>query len=364
MTIRDISQFIEEYSPLNYQESYDNAGLIIGNPDSEVNGVLLCIDVTEKVIEEAIAKNCNLIISHHPLIFHGLKKLSGNSFVERAIVKAIENRIAIYSAHTNMDVASEGVNKHIANKLGLGDIEYLRPLKDNLLKVITYVPVAYAENVREAMFNAGAGNIGNYDRCSFNSIGEGTFRGNEKSKPFVGEPLKTHTENEVRIETICPRHLLSKVLSALQKAHPYEEPAFDIYALENIYSRAGLGIIGNLDKPINTLEFLQNLKKIFQVPVIKHTILLKDQVQRIAFCGGAGIEVLNDAIKAKADLLITADVKYHQYFEADDHIVIVDIGHYESEQYTKEIFYNILIKKFPNFAIHFSEINTNPVNYL
>lgn len=364
MTIRQIIEKLEQYAPLALQEGYDNAGLILGHPDTEVKAALLCIDVTEQVIDEAIDRGCDLVISHHPLIFVGLKRINGSSYLERAVIKAIKHGVAVYSSHTNMDVVWNGVNVHIAEKLGLQSIEILRPLQKQLLKIVTFVPTSHADAVRQSLFEAGAGHIGNYDSCSYNTVGEGTFRGQAGAHPFVGEPLKLHFEPEVRIETICERHKLSPVIRSLLKAHPYEEPAYDIYPLENTYDRAGLGVVGNLTQPVDSIEFLKYLKKIFNVTTIKHTAPVKRSIQRVAFCGGSGSDLLSDAIRAKADIYISADFKYHQFFNADGQIIIADIGHFESEQYTKEIFYQILTKNFPNFAVHFSEINTNPVNYL
>jgi len=364
MTIRQVTEQLEYYAPLSLQESYDNAGLILGHPDTEVTAILLCIDVTEEVVDEAIAKGCNLIISHHPLIFSGLKRINGNSYLERTIIKAIKNDIAVYSSHTNMDVVWGGVNIHAAEKLGLQSVEILRPIQKQLLKIITFVPTTHADMVRQALFDAGAVHIGNYDSCSYNLSGEGSFRGLQGTNPFVGEPMKLHFEPEIRIETICERYKLSQVIRALMDAHPYEEPAYDIYPLENTHERLGLGVVGDLPHPVDALEFLSSIKQLFNVPAIRHTPLIKNSIQRVAFCGGSGSDLLADAIKSKADIFITSDFKYHQFFNADGRIIIADIGHYESEQFTKEIFYQILTKNFPNFAVHFSEIKTNPVNYL
>ncbi len=364
MTVREVIKVLETYAPLTFQESYDNAGLQVGHWEDEIQSILLCVDVTEEVIAEAITKNCNLIISHHPLIFSGIKSIIGSTFVEKVIEKAIKHSINIYSVHTNIDIVWGGVNIHAAWMLGLQGVEVLRPLKNHLFKVVTFVPVEFAERVRQSMFDAGAGNIGNYDSCSFNIEGQGTFRGNAESKPFVGEPLKLHLESEIRVETICTRHILSQVISNMLKAHPYEEPAYDIYPLENKYLRAGLGVVGNLENEIDTLTFLHNVKKIFNIPFLKYTKIIKNKTLRVAFCGGSGSELINDAIRVGADIFISADFKYHQFFNANNQITLVDIGHYESEQHVKEIFYQILRKNFSNFAIHFSEIKTNPVNYL
>ncbi|MCX7986834.1 MAG: Nif3-like dinuclear metal center hexameric protein [Bacteroidales bacterium] len=364
MVVKEVISAIENYAPLSFQESYDNAGLILGSPEMEVSAALICIDITEEVVEEAINKGINLIISHHPLIFSGLKRIIGNSYIEKAVIKALKHDIAVYCAHTNMDITWDGVNIHVAKKIGLKEIEILRPLQKHLVKIVTFVPNSHATAVREALFEAGAGHIGNYDSCSYNIHGEGTFRGLSGSNPFVGEPHKLHFESEVRIETICPRHILSQVIKAMLKAHPYEEPAYDIYPIDNLYERAGLGVVGNLERAVETYEFLLFIKELFKVPLIKHTKPIKKFIERVAFCGGSGSDLLTDALKAKADIFISADFKYHQFFNTEGQVIIADIGHFESEQYTKEIFYQILTKKFPNFAVHFSEINTNPVNYL
>ncbi len=363
MTVREIIEVIEQNFPLAYQESYDNAGLNIGDSKMEVRGILLTIDVTEDVIDEAIARGTNLIISHHPLIFKGIKKLTGSNYIEKTIIKAITNKIAIYCAHTNLDVAWHGINMHVANKLGLTNSSILRPLQNQLFKIVTFVPSEQADIVRKALFEAGAGVIGNYDSCSFNLTGEGSFRGNELTNPFVGEPQKLHFEKEVRIETICPNHLLDEVISNLLKAHPYEEPAYDIYPLHNVFPRAGLGVIGDLPESTATIKFLTLIKEIFHCKLIRHTHLIKTEIRRVAFCGGSGSELLPDAIRKQADIFISADFKYHQFFDSNGKIIIADIGHFESEQFVKEIFYDILIKKFPNFAVCFSEVNTNPINY-
>jgi dinuclear metal center YbgI/SA1388 family protein len=364
MQVKDIATVFETFAPLQYQESYDNAGLCIGNPEMPINAVLLTIDITEAVIDEAIEKKCNLIISHHPLIFSGLKKITGNNYVERCVLKAIQSNIAIYSAHTNADSVWNGVNSIIADKLNLKDCKILSPQKGELRKLVTFVPEAQANQVREALFNAGAGSIGNYDSCSYNIKGEGTFKGNESSKPFVGEPGNLHVEPEIRIETIFPKHIQSKILSALNSKHPYEEPAYDIYPLENNFERIGMGMFGELENEMDELDFLKIIKTAFNAGCVRYTPLTGKKVKKVAICGGSGSSMLKDAIRSGADFFITADFKYHQFFDAEGKLVIADIGHYESEQFTKELFYNLLIKNFPTFAVHFSNIKTNPINYL
>ncbi len=364
MRIKDVAKILEHFSPLQFQEAYDNSGLCIGNPETEVTGILLTIDITEPVIDEAFSKNCNLIISHHPLIFNEIKRLTGYKYTERCIIKAIRNNIAVYSAHTNFDAVFDGVNNKICEKLLLQNCRILSPIKGQLKKLVTFVPNNYADKVREALFNAGAGNIGNYDSCSYNTTGKGTFKGNDYTIPFAGEKGKLHSEDETRIETIFPQFLQKNIIEALLAAHPYEEVAFDIYSLENTYNKVGMGMIGELPESLDELSFLQKVKTIFNAGSIRYTKLLGKPVKKIAVCGGSGSNLLSNAINNNADVFITGDFKYHQFFDADGKILIADIGHYESEQFTKEIYYNLLIKNFPKFAVHFSSINTNPINYL
>ncbi|MDP3641594.1 MAG: Nif3-like dinuclear metal center hexameric protein [Bacteroidota bacterium] len=364
MQLRQITQYLESIAPLAFQESYDNSGLIIGHPDDEISGILITLDITEEILDEAINRNLNLIVAHHPIIFDGIKKLNGKNYIERCVAKAIKNDIAIYAAHTNLDSVFGGVNSKICEKLDLRNCEVLAPLPNFLKKLVTFVPVADADKVRKALFDAGAGHIGNYDSCSFNQAGQGSFRGNEWSNPYAGEKNQLHLEAEIRIETIFPKHIQSQVIQALLAAHPYEEVAYDIYPLENEYHQSGIGMIGELDSPMDEMEFLQKLKEAFQCKVIKHTRLLSKPIRKVAVCGGSGSAYLSFALARKADLYISGDFKYHQFFDAEQQIIIADIGHYESEQFTKEVFYELLTKNFPKFAIHLSEISTNPVSYL
>lgn len=361
--LKEITGFLEGFAPLSLQETYDNAGLIFGNPDSEINSVLVTLDVTEKVVDEAIAKKMGLIVAHHPLIFSGLKKITGKNDVERSLIKAIQNNIAIYAAHTNLDSVEGGVNGKICEKLGLQNCRILQPSTGQLKKLVTFIPVGEAEKVRNAVFAAGAGNIGNYDRCGFNLEGRGSFRGNAHSKPFIGEKGETHYEKELRFETIFPAHLQNKIIAALLQSHPYEEVAFDIYPLENAHPKIGMGMVGTLPQPIAETDFLKKLKTTFGAGIIKHTALKNKPVAKVAVCGGAGSFLLKAAMAAKTDFFVTGDFKYHQFFEAQGKLVIADIGHFESEQFTKELFYELLTKKFPKFAVHLSEVGTNPVFY-
>ncbi len=364
MQLQKLISELELLAPSSYQESYDNAGLIVGSPNTEINKALICFDVTEEVLEEAKTIGANLIISHHPIIFGGLKKLNGKNYVERIVIAAIKADIALYAMHTNLDNVILGTNRILAEKLGLKNLQVLAPLKGRFRKLVTFCPVDYAEKVRTAIFDAGAGHIGKYDQCSFNAQGQGTFRAGDDTKPFVGEANQLHFEEEVRIETIFPDYLERKIISSLKKAHPYEEVAYDIFKLENESAELGAGIIGDLEVTENEMDFLNNLKSITQAEGIRYTKLRNKNIKRVALCGGSGAFLINNAKRANADIYITGDVKYHEFFDADDQIVIADIGHYESEQFTKELLISYIKEKFPTFAVQISDTNTNPINYL
>lgn len=364
MKIKEIVSALEQFAPLPLQDGFDNAGLQIGLTDAEVAGALLCLDVTEAVIDEAISSGCNLIISHHPLIFKGYKSFTGNDYVERCIIKAIKNDIVVYSAHTNLDNAQGGVNDKIAEKIGLKNLRFLSEKEDMLLKLVTFVPESHAENVREALFDAGCGHIGNYDSCSFSTAGEGTFRAGEGTNPYCGTKGELHREVERRIETILPVFRKTAAVKALLNVHPYEEPAFDVYPLKNKWAQSGSGIVGELDVAETELDFLKRIKKIFEVDCLKHNKFSGRSIQKIALCGGAGSFLLPHAIAAGADVFITGEMKYHEYFGRESEILLAEIGHYESEQYTKEIFYSILKEQFPNVEVRNSKVNTNPIKYL
>ncbi|AKA54191.1 Nif3-like dinuclear metal center hexameric protein [Bacteroides fragilis] len=364
MKIKEIVSALERFAPLPLQDGFDNAGLQIGLTDAETTGALLCLDVTEAVLDEAIASGCNLIISHHPLIFKGYKSITGKDYVERCILKAIKNDIVIYSAHTNLDNAPGGVNFKIAEKIGLKNVRILDPKESSLIKLVTFVPSAQAEEVRNALFTAGCGCIGNYDSCSYNTEGEGTFRAQEGSHPFCGTVGELHRETEVRIETILPEYKKGEVIRALLSKHPYEEPAYDLYPLHNSWAQVGSGIVGELEEPESELEFLKRIKKRFEVGCLKHNKLTGRLIQKVSLCGGAGAFLIPQAVRSGADVFITGEIKYHDYFGRETDILLAEIGHYESEQYTKEIFYSIIRDLFPNFALQFSKVNTNPIKYL
>jgi dinuclear metal center YbgI/SA1388 family protein len=364
MVLSELIHCLEEAYPLSYQESYDNSGLQVGSPDQEIHSVLITVDITDRVIDEAISKGAGLILAHHPLIFQGLKRLTGNGYVERCVIKAIRNNIALYACHTNADNLREGLNAALARRLGLTNCRILQPIKGRLRKLVTFVPPEQAEQVRQALFSAGAGTIGEYDNCSYNLQGHGTFRGSEKTNPFAGEKGKNHTEPETRIETIFPVHLQALVVKALLATHPYEEPAYDIYTLENEYQKAGAGLIGELVPASGGEQFTRMVKERLGAEALRHTGFLPGDIKKVAVCGGSGAFLVSEAIRQGANAFVTADLKYHQFFDADSQILLIDAGHFETEQVVKELFYEVLIKKFPNFAVHFSEVNTNPVNYI
>ncbi len=363
MQIKEITSYLESVAPGALQESYDNSGLLVGNPEADVKKVLVALDVTEEVVEEAIAKGCGMIISHHPIIFGGLKSFTGKNYVERTVMAAIKNDVALYAIHTNLDNVHTGVNQMIGSKLGITNMQVLAPKKGVLKKLVVFVPEENKDAVVEAMYAAGGGKVGEYDECSFQINGTGTFRGSENTNPTVGEKLVRQYEKEVRVEMILAAHRLNAVVKAMIEAHIYEEVAYDIYSLENYHQQIGSGMLGHLPEPMYSLDFLQKVKDTFG-GTVRYTSLIKDQVSRIAWCGGSGSFLLPQAKASGADVFLTSDFKYHQFFDAENEIIVADIGHYENEQFTKELIAQVLIEKFPTFAILLTETNTNPINYL
>lgn len=364
MRIKDITDFLEQFAPLSYQESYDNSGLLVGDANAEISGIAITLDVTEQVIDEAIRNGDNLIIAHHPLIFKGLKSLTGKHWVERCVIKALKHDIALYAIHTNLDNVHLGVNRKIAEKLSLKNIRVLSPKSEVLSKLVTFVPHEDAQQVLDALYKAGAGQIGQYDHCSFQTEGTGTFRPGDGSSPHIGNHHVDETVNEKRIELIFPSHLNHRIVSALHNSHPYEEVAYYLSTLSNTNQEVGSGIVGDLTSPMDTSEFLRHLKQIMRSDCVRHTPICTEKVSKVALCGGAGSFLLGKAIGAGADVFITGDFKYHDFFEADNRIVVADIGHFESEQFTKDLLYDIISEKFTNIALRLSEVQTNPINYL
>ena len=364
MQISAVLSYLESIAPLAYQESYDNAGLLTGSGDWECSGILTTLDATEAVVLEAIARGCNLIVAHHPIIFGGLKKINGKNYVEKALIAAIKHDIALYAIHTNLDnVTAEGVNGRMAARLGLMNGRPLLPREATLRKLYCFVPTTHLEVVRNAILTTGAGHIGGYTECSFSSEGRGTFKGGPDTQPFVGQPGIRHEEAETRVEAILPAHISRRVITAMIAAHPYEEVAYDLVNLANTHPGVGSGLIGELAEPMEESLFLEKIRQAFQVPVIRHTRLTGRPVKKCALCGGAGSFLISKALEAGADFYITADVKYHEFFDANDRLVIADIGHFESEQFTIDLLFEVLREKFLNFAVLKSDTKTNPINY-
>ncbi len=364
MRIKDIINTIEQLAPLSLQESYDNSGVQVGDVFQEAKGALVCIDVTENVVDEAISLGCNLIISHHPLLFRSVKSITGRNYIERCVIKALKNDIVIYSSHTSLDNAEDGVNYKLAEMLGLQDVRILSPMSDSLLKLVTFVPNSHVEQVRAALFNAGGGNIGKYDSCSFNLEGEGTFRGGEEANPYVGKVGSIHIEKETRIETILPKFKQGDVLRALMSVHPYEEPAYDFYPLANDWKQAGSGVVGVLPEALPEQDFLYLLKDVFQLNTVMHSKMSNREIKDVALCGGAGSFLIPNAIAYGADAFVTGEARYNDFYDVEDKLLFAVLGHYESEISTKDIFFDVISKKYTNFAIYKSSFDSNPVKYL
>lgn len=363
-TINELIKIIENNFPPSLQENYDNSGFILGDKNKNISSVLITIDINEKVIDEALEKKCNFIISHHPIIFHPIKRITGSNYIERTIIKAIKNDIAIYCAHTSVDNSFYGLNRIIAEKLGLQNLKIIAPKEDILKKLVVFVPLSHAEILRQAIFKVGAGHIGNYDSCSFNIEGVGTFRAGENTNPYVGKIGELHNEAEQRIETIFPDFLTSRIIKAIKKVHPYEEVAFDIYPLENKHTNFGSGIIGDMINPMAEIDFLKFIKNKLNLDFLKYSELMNKSVKKVAICSGACHFLINEAKNQNADVFISSEFKYDQYISAQNEIVLIDAGHYETEIFVKKLFYDLITKNFTNFAVKFSDEFKNPVNYL
>lgn len=363
MIVQDIIKKLDQLAPLVYAEEFDNVGLIIGDKKAKVDGILITLDTTLEVIDEAIKNKCNLIISFHPIIFNGLKKVTGKTYVEKVLTKAIKYDISVFAIHTALDNSFEGVNSAICNVLKLRNKSILIPKSGTLKKLITYVPFSHADKVRESLFEAGGGEVGNYKNCSYNSNGKGTFMGNANSNPYYGKPNEYKNLDETKIEIIYAKHLEINILNSLNRSHPYEQVAYETYTLENKNKYIGMGMIGSFDKEMGEVDFIEFVKKSMKSTVVKHSKLLKKPIKKVAVLGGSGSFAIESTKLANADAFITSDLKYHDFFKAENEILLLDIGHFESEQYTKNLLQVYLKKKIPNFAILLSKINTNPVNY-
>ena len=364
MTIKEVTNILEELAPLAYAEDFDNVGLLVGNTNTKVSGILVTLDTLENVVDEAIANNCNFIVSFHPIIFSGLKKLTGANYVERVVIKAIQHNIAIYSMHTALDNSKNGVNAKICEILDIEETKILIPQKGTIKKLTTYVPTANAEELKKSLFDIGAGSIGNYSNCSFTIDGVGSYKAGQDANPSKGKIGETHYEKETQIHITYTKSIEKEIIATLLKNHPYDEVAYEIFILENTNQNIGMGMVGQLKEPIDEIQFLNHIKQKMNVSCIRHSNLLNKPIRRVAVLGGSGAFAITSAKASGADIFITADVKYHQFYEAEDNIVIADIGHYETEQFTKNLLVDYLTKKIPNFAIRLSESKTNPIKYL
>lgn len=361
-TVNDILLALSETAPLSTQESYDNAGLLIGDPAAEIDKALITLDVTEDVVDEAIAKSCQLIVSHHPLIFKPLNNLVPYTPTQKTVIKMVRSGIALISMHTNLDNSFHGVNRKLAQVLGLRDIRILQPVCGNLLKLVVYVPVNHCEAVQQALFGAGCGTIGEYDECSFGVEGKGSFRAKEGANPFVGTIGRRHYEEEVALATILPDYVLGRAIKAIKQAHPYEEPAYDIFKLENDNPTIGAGMVGTLENGMSESDFLAHVCEKLDTPCLRHNKMTGKAIKTVAICGGSGAFLVGQAVREGADAYVTADIKYHEFADADN-IFLVDAGHFETEQFAKQLLKEIIIKKIPNFAAQISEKSLNPVSY-
>jgi len=362
--IKDVISYLEEFIPPSFQESWDNSGLITGNINDQITGILLSVDFTEEVLQEAIDKKCNLLIAHHPILFDRYikKGITGSNNYEKLLIKAIKNDLALYAMHTNLDFHNRGINYVICKKLGVKNCKILKPFRNWLKKLVTFVPENHAEKVRKSLFEAGAGFIGNYDSCSYNVLGQGSFRALEGANPFVGNLGKIHFEPEIRIETIFPKHLTNKIIDALLASHPYEEVAYDIYPLDNEYINAGIGIIGYID-PISEHDFLALVKERLNTKVLQYSKPRKKKIAKIAICSGGCGFLLNDAVSKGADAFLTGETNYHSFFDALDKIFLVSAGHFETEKYAIDIFYDLIKEKFNNFVVYKTQKGKNLINY-
>tara|TARA_B100000902_G_scaffold344206_1_gene349450 strand:+ start:25754 stop:26848 length:1095 start_codon:yes stop_codon:yes gene_type:complete len=364
MKIKDLTNFLEKNAPLNLQEDYDNSGLLIGDKEMDITSALICIDSTEEVIDEAIENGCNLVIAHHPIIFSGIKKLNGKDYIERTIIKAIKNNIAIYAIHTNLDNIIGGVSSKIADIIGLENKKILSPKNNFLRKLEFYVPKKDSKKVLQSLFDIGAGSLGNYKNCSFRINGVGTFLPTKNANPSIGEIGVLEETDEFKIELLYPKNIESKMLKELINVHPYEQVSYQIINIRNSFQEVGTGIVGELIEEMDSTDFLKLLKKKIQTKCIRHTKIVNDRIKKVAVCGGSGSFLLNEAISSGSDIFITSDFKYHDFFNAENNIIIADVGHYESEQFTKELIYDLIINNFSKFAVLLSKVNTNPINYI
>lgn len=361
MRCKDIFDRIERWAPREIAWERDNIGLQVGSADREVNKILLTLDLTEPALKKALEQNCSLIITHHPLIFNPLKKIDiQNNLKSRLIEKLIKNNITLYSAHTNLDYTKKGVSFILAEKLALKNLRFLSPIERTQSKIVVFTPSYSLEKVSDAIFSAGGGIIGEYSECSFRSNGKGTFRGSELSNPSIGIKKKKEIVDEIRLEVVADNWKINSVMHAIKKVHPYEEPAIDIYPLKN-RGNYGVGAVGELNKPMSAAYFLNYVLDKLKIRNFRYSGKSGGMISKIAVCGGAGSEYINDAVNAGADAFITADVRYHAFQEAEGKILLIDAGHYETEIFALDAVSRFLKKNFEDIEIIKFTKNVNPV---
>ena len=332
MNVGELIKQIEDWAPPGAAWEKDNVGLQVGSRGDKLKNILLCLELDEEVLKQAIKKKCNLIFTHHPLIFNPIKNLDfEKSKQARLIQHLIKQNISLYSAHTNLDFTRDGVSFELAKSLKLKNVTFLEHEEANQFKVVIFLPAVNVDELSEALFSVGGGVIGNYENCSFRIAGEGTFKGNEDSNPVIGKKGNTEKVEEVRLELIVDSWNLGRIVNAIKKHHPYEEPAYDIYPLKNKNTNFGAGAIGELDKELSEKEFLNFVSKSLKIGKLKYCIGSGKKIKKVAVCGGSGSELLSRAINSGADAFITADIKYHAYHDAEGKILLIDAGHYETE---------------------------------
>ena len=362
LKIQSVTNALEQWAPPSLALSYDNCGLLVGDPYRLVDKALVSLDVTEAVVQEAIEKQANLIIAHHPVIFKGIRSISPTTDSQRAIILAIKHDISIYAIHTNLDRVNDGVNKALADRLYLTNRSILEEAS-NLFKLITFVPTKDLLAVRNALFAIGAGNIGEYEKASFFTSGVGSFQGRSSSNPSIGKAGEFTEVKEEKLEVLLTDTLLSSALKTLKEHHPYEEVAYDIITLHNKNQNHGSGMIGELSESLSSDDFIQYLQERLGLQLVRHSASIENKIKSVAICGGAGFDLLKNARQKGADAFVTADLKYHDFFEADDSLLLCDIGHYESEHWAIQEIKGYLTRNFANFAVLSTTINTNPVHY-
>ncbi len=333
LRIQDLVGMVHRLYPPALAEDWDNVGLQVGDPAAEVSRVLVCLDPSENIIEQAVARGAQAVVAHHPLIFKPLKSLVPSGQTGSTLFRAVRDGIAVICAHTNLDRAQNGLNDWLAGRLGLEGVRPLEaPAEGGLVKLVVFVPAGYENRVAEALFKAGAGQIGNYDQCSFRAAGSGTFRGGADSDPFLGEPGVREAAAEVRLETIVPRELVSRVLPKLIKAHPYQEVAYDLVPLANVRPGIGLGRIGRLAQETGAAAFAARVKAALQASSLRLVGADEARVKKVAVCGGSGASLIREAARQGADAMVTGDVKYHEAQLAQElGLVLIDAGHFATE---------------------------------